>query len=270
MYGAGRISHCSFLPGQQQFPKESVSLTMPSIHDLALQSGFIFEAQVERLGASTASAYPAAPETAVVRVSRIIRATPALAGYEGQRITVHLQAPVAVKEGDQAVFFTHGTHYGDGLVVAELGHARGVASGMAEQLNGAMQSSAAAEVMQRLGQAEVVVSGVASTPRRHEPPASEAGTSRRVSEHDPDWWVSTINIDTVEKGDQKTKTAEVFYPNSMDIAWYRAPKIKEGDRGVWLLHNRDVYGKAVPGLAVTHPVDFRPIQDLEYVRSLLR
>jgi hypothetical protein len=137
---------------------------MPSLHDFALQSGFIFEAQVERLGASTATAYPAAPETAVVRVSRIIRTTPALAGYEGQRITVHLQAPVSLKEGDQAVFFTHGTHYGDGLVVAELGHANGAASGMAEQLSGAMQSSAATEVAQRLAQAELVVSGVASAP----------------------------------------------------------------------------------------------------------
>jgi hypothetical protein len=105
---------------------------------------------------------------------------------------------------------------------------------------------------------------------RHHAPASEAGTWRRVSEHDPDWWVSTINIETVEKGDQKEKTADVLFPNSMDIAWHRAPKIKEGDRGVWLLHNRDVYGKAAPGRAISHPLDFRPIEDIEHVRSLLK
>lgn len=243
---------------------------MASIHDLAHQSGFIFEGQVERLGASTASAYPASPETAVVHISRIIRTTPALAGYEGQSITVHLQAPVTLKEGDQAVFFTHGTHYGDGLVVAELGHTSGVASAMADQLNNAIQSSAAGEVAQRLAQAEVVVSGVASAPRRHEPLAAAAATPRKISEHDPDWFVSTINIETVEKGDQTQKTADVYFPNSMDIAWHKAPKIKEGDRGVWMLHNRDVYGKAVPGRAVTHSLDFRPIEDLEHVRSLLK
>ena len=242
---------------------------MASVHDLAHQSGFVFEAQVERLGASTATGYPAVPETAIVRVTRIVKSTPALSGYEGQQVTVHLQAPVSLKEGQQAVFFTHGAHYGDGLVVAELGHVVGAASDSAELPN-AIQESNVAEMTQRLAQAELVVSGVASAPRRHEPPPAEGAARRRVSEHDPDWWVSTITIESVEKGVYADKTTEVFFPNSMDIAWHRAPKVKEGDRGVWLLHNRDVYGKAVPGRAVTHPLDFRPVEDLDHVRSLLK
>lgn len=242
---------------------------MPSLHDLARQSGFIFEAQVEQLGASTSRSYPAAPETAVVRVSRIIQTTPALAGYEGRQVTVHLQSPVTLQAGDQAVFFTHGAHYGEGLVVGEIGHAAGAAADMADQLNTAVNGSASSEVMDRLAQAEMVVSGTAAAPKRLEA-AAQPGAPVRVSEHDPDWWVSTINIETVEKGDQTQKTTNAYFANSMDIAWYQAPKIKEGDRGVWLLHNRDARGRAVPGRAATHPLDFRPIEDLEYIRSLLR
>src|SRR5580704_9410826 len=101
---------------------------MASVHDLTQQSGFIFEAQLQQLGASTASGYPAAADTAVVLVNKILKSTPALEGYEGQQITVHLQSPVTLKAGQNAVFFTHGVHYGDGLVVGELGHAPGTAA----------------------------------------------------------------------------------------------------------------------------------------------
>lgn len=243
---------------------------MASLHDLAHQSGFVFEAQVEKLGASNATEYPSAPETAIVRVTRLIKSTPALSGYEGQQVTVHLQAPVTLKEGQQAVFFTHGTHYGDGLVVAELGHAKGAAGEVADELNAAVQASNLAEMTQRLAQADLVVSGVASAPKRYEPPATAGAAPRWVSEHDPDWHVSTITIEKVEKGVHSEKTVDVFFPNSMDIAWHRSPKVKAGDRGVWLLHNRDVHGRAVPGRAVTHPLDFRPAAEADLVRSLLQ
>jgi len=243
---------------------------MPSIHDLTHQSGFVFEGQLERLGASTATQYPAVAETAIVHITRIIKSTPALAGYGGLRVTVHLRAPVILKEGEQAVFFTHGTHYGDGLVVAEIGHIVGGASNIAGQLSAAVQSSQVPEMVQRLAQADLVVSGVASAPRRHELKTATAISPRRISEHDPDWWVSTITIETVEKGVYKDKTTEAFFPNSMDIAWHSVRKIKQGDRGIWLLHNRDIYGKAVPGRALSHALDFRPAQDLDHVRSLLK
>lgn len=143
---------------------------------------------------------------------------------------------------------------------------------MGAELPNAIQASAQVEMMQRLAQAELVISGVASAPRRYVAPqaAAAATAPRRISEHDPDWWVSTVTVETVEKGVNPDKTKDVLFPNSRDIAWYRSPKIKEGDRGVWLLHNRDYRGKAVPGHAVTHPLDFRPIEELNRVRSLLK
>jgi hypothetical protein len=137
----------------------------------------------------------------------------------------------------------------------------------------AVQASADTEMTQRLAQAELVVSGSASAPKPYSPPsiAMAAGTPiRRVSEHDPDWWSATITVDSVEKGSHSAQTTEVLYPNSMDVVWSRSPKIKKGDRGVWLLHNRDHYGKPVPALAITHPLDFRPIAEASRVRSLLK
>jgi len=247
---------------------------MASVQDLTHQSGFVFEAQITQLGASTSDAYPATPETAVVRVTAIVKSTPALSGYEGQLITVHLQSAAGHQVGQQSMFFTHGIHYGDGLVVEEIGSTPGVARSMTADLDNAVKASADFGMTQRLAEAELVVTGVAGAPKPHAAPLAAAAAAgevvRKVSEHDPDWWSATVTIDAVEKGSHTAKTTEVLYPNSQDVAWFQAPKIKEGDHGVWLLHNRDRYGKAVPALAVTHPLDFRPIADAPRVRNLLK
>jgi hypothetical protein len=240
---------------------------MPSIQDLANQAGFVFEGQVEQLGASTSSGYPASSETAVVSVTKILKGPPALAGYDGQRITVQLKPPLSLKAGQKAVFFTQGIHYGDGLVVQELGTTPADEPAMMAQMSSAMQAGDDSDMMQRLAQADLVVSGVASEPVRYV--AAQAGTSP-VSEHDPKWMSSTITIDSVEKGAAPGKTIQVLFPSSMDIAWYKSPKVKADDSGVWLLHNRDLSGRALPALAVVHPMDFRPTADLQRVRALLK
>jgi hypothetical protein len=174
--------------------------------------------------------------------------------------------------GQSAFFFTHGTHYGEGLVVSELGNMPPEPA-MESQVNTATQAAADSEMTQRLAQADLVISGAASAPRRYVAPEAAAPGApglRRRSEHDPDWWVSTVNVDTVEKGVHTGPTKEIMFPNSMDIAWFNAPKVKEGDRGVWLLQKRDQFGRGVPDHAVIHPLDFQPAEQTERIRALMR
>lgn len=249
---------------------------MASVNDLTSQAGFVFEGQVVELGASAASGFAATPASAVVRVTRILKSTPSLAMYTGQQITVQMEQPASLKAGEQAVFFTHGIHYGDGLVVSELGNVPAGDTTMQDQVNTAVQSASDTELTQRLAQAELVVSGIASAPAPLAPaagPLSAAvvGTGRRpVSEHDPDWWQTIIKVATVEKGADPGATTTVIFPHSMDIAWYQSPKVKEGDSGLWLLHNRDLAGRPVPAHAIVHPLDFQPAAAMDRVRSLIK
>ena len=136
---------------------------------------------------------------------------------------------------------------------------------MEAQVQSASEAAQSNELTQRLAQAQLVISGVAS-----EPAAFAPDQPHPISEHDPDWGTATITVDTVEKGAQSGPTQNILFPRSTDIAWYRVPKVKAGDRGVWLLHNRDTRGKSVPALAVVHPLDFQPATELEQVRTLLR
>ena len=133
------------------------------------------------------------------------------------------------------------------------------------QTTTAAQAAPEAELAQRLAQAEIVVSGVVQSVSRY-----GAARPNFLSTHDPQWWLAIIEVQTVEKGKVTGKTIQVLFSNSSDVAWFRAPKLKPGDRGVWLLQNRDPFGKPVPELAVVSPHDSQPIGELERVRSLLK
>jgi hypothetical protein len=134
-----------------------------------------------------------------------------------------------------------------------------------EQTTTTAQAAPEAELAQRVAQAEIVVAGVVQSVSRY-------GGARPnfQSTHDPQWWQATIEVESVEKGKVTGKTIQVLFPNSSDVAWFRSPKLKPGDRGVWLLQNRDPFGKPVPALAVVSPHDAQPTGELEHVRSLLK
>lgn len=125
--------------------------------------------------------------------------------------------------------------------------------------------SADSALAQRLAQAEAVISGTVT--------AITAAPAKRppfLSQHDPDWWQATVAVESVEKGNVAGKTATIFFANSSDVAWYKAPKLAKGDHGVWLLQNKDSFGKPTPGPAVIDPLDSRPVSELPKARTLLK
>jgi hypothetical protein len=133
-----------------------------------------------------------------------------------------------------------------------------------EQPPSAPQQPAESALAQRLAQADAVVTGVVASVA----PATAAPTA--LSQHNPDWQEATIDVESVEKGKVPNKTIQAFFANSNDIAWHSAPKLKKGDRGVFLLHSRDPFGRALPGLAIVQPADKQPIEEAGKIRSLLK
>jgi hypothetical protein len=245
-----------------------------SVQELTNQSGFVFEGAVRRVGAVATVGLQATRDMAVVQVTKILKGPPALARFTGREITVQLHEHETVHEGLRAVFFTTGLHFGEGLAVREVGR-HDIEPALERQVDEAMQRASDEQLLQRLTQAEIVVSGVAIDTHPFEPATA---AKRRVSEHDPHWWECAIEVDTVEKGKvkpvEKGKTAPrevvTLFASSTDVAWYRAPKFEKGSVGVWLLHRIELRGEPVPGLATAHALDFQPLSQLERIRALLR
>jgi hypothetical protein len=134
-----------------------------------------------------------------------------------------------------------------------------------EQPPSAAQQAADSALNERLARAEAVITGTVTSvaPAAAAPPTA-------ISHHNPEWQEATIEVESVEKGKVANKTIHVLFANSHDIAWHNSPKLKKGDRGVFLLHSRDPFGNAVPGLAVVQPADKQPEEEAGKIRSLLK
>jgi hypothetical protein len=235
--------------------------------DLANQSSFVFEGAVRQVGAVTTSGVQAAPDMAVVQITKVLKGPSVLSNFSGKEITVQLQKHETVHQGLQAVFFTNGLHFGEGVAVREVGRLDVREPDLERRVNDAARQASDDELYHRLNQAEIVVSGVAIDTFPYEP---HTGEKPPVSEHDPEWWACLIEVKTVEKGEAAAREIVTLFAHSIDIVWYHSPKFEKGATGIWLMHSKDFRGNPVPGLVTDHPLDFQPISQLDNIRALIR
>jgi hypothetical protein len=233
---------------------------------LVEEAGFIFRGKVTGKG-KPAIQHSAAQETKTAHIEAILRSTEVLRGLLGTAVTVVGDRAESMDDEGSFLFFTNCIVLADHVVVREVGRIR--ASGEAErEVAEVLNEAAERPLRKRVLTAELVVAGHVTTSSRADPKAIQK------SEHDPDWWIARVAVESVIKGGGKTvKTVEVLFANSKDIAWHKSPKLHEGLRGIFLLHavtkadrppkvDRVVY-------QATDPVDFLPTERLPEVTRVL-
>lgn len=247
---------------------------MARTDDLMEQAPLVFEGTVVRLAASTLAALAATDRTIVMRVDTFIRVPDALRGYAGQEITVELRPRTTTNENEQAICYAEGLMYGEGLAVRELGWQRVSATSARAraQLDQVVAAEPERRLKRRVDSADLVVTGrvtsTAPVPRGPNPP---------ISEHYPDWHLATVDVEGVEKGEQAPGQVRVKYAASEDVAWYRAPKLHEGDQRVFLLHRGDQVVESGPhadaiatdDFVVVDPLDVQPIDERGRIQALV-
>lgn len=248
-----------------------------SVTELVSSSGLVFTGTVSEVGASTVSGIPVNTRTIVVTVNETLNAPAGVNPPVGARITVQLSQDLPpLQEGEQQTFFTTGWVYGDSLAVTEVGRmpveetAARTAAGAGRPQPGSLIETALAELaqtelLQHARTADAVVSGkVISLAEVAEPPSGE---------HDPDWWIATLRVDMVEKGDVPglaggVGNVAVLYANSQDVHWYRSPKPKASQTGAWLLHRTVGDTERLAPFQILHPLDLQPSAQIEFFRQL--
>jgi hypothetical protein len=249
------VCTCCAIEGLCQEGKDTESLIR--------QSTFIFVGTVTRLKATTVPEVRPSDSTAVVRVDQILEGADAPADLKGQDVTVQLTQPNSVKPGQQATFFTKGWLLGDSLAVIEVGHTERLsAEAFPNQLAASRQRVADDALRSDIASADAIVAGTVVAVR-------PANIRHIGSEHDPDWYEAEITAESVEKGTVPGHTVTVLFPNSEDVIWQSAPKFKQGQQGVWLLHRNQ---QKLPGMqeryTTLEPLDFQSRESLERIRSL--
>jgi len=243
---------------------------MARVDQLLRDSAFVFVGTVERLSAATLSVAPVSGRTAIVRVEEILRAPDSLLDHAGREITVELK-DARIKPRQSAIFFTNGWLYGESLAVVEVGRqpiSRANEERLITQTTDAIAALPRDELRRRIDAADLVVVGRVSALRAAQAPSALPG-----GEHDPRWWEAVVDVEAVEKGTAELTTVSVFFPTSLDVAWFHVPKPQPGQEGIWILSSQPVAeleGREV--YTALHPLDVQP-KDLgawQHVRTLVK
>lgn len=236
---------------------------------LVEESGFVFRGKVVGKGAPGVPLAAAEANAVRVQVDRIVRSTEVLRGFAGREVVVIAESASAVEEGSEFFFFTNVVSLGNEVVVRGLGDVK-ASRETAEEVTEAVRLVQERPLRERVTGAELIVTGRVIASRRAEEP------SVMRSEHDPEWWIARVEVQSVlksGKAEKEIKEIEVLFANSTDIAWYKAPKLHERASGILLLRRvREKQG--VPEVARSmweeiDPLDFLPLDRLEEVERLL-
>jgi hypothetical protein len=239
------------------------------------ESVFVFVGKVVKPKAATMEGL-AADNTAIVLVERVISAPDIFTAMVGHRITARFKKASDIKKGASLTFFTNGWIFGESVAVDVVGTAEETGTdATASLVRSASVSSKDSVLRERFESAEWVVAGrVAKVDKSDKGPTY-------ITEHDPNWHESTIDVDEVVKGKKSVKQLKMLFPKSDDVRWHKIGKCAPGQQGVWLLQpgrqqeTKGISAKvmaAVPAgpdvLTALHPGDYLPLHELERVRAL--
>jgi hypothetical protein len=251
------------------------------VDELAAKAEFIFKGTLQKANAVTMAAVPVTDKTVVVRVDEILQSPELLRDFAGKEVTVQLIKPTEMKVGDQAIFFTNGWLYGEGIALVEVGRpanaeraTRQPLTAQNEEVTKAIGKLGDKDLQKRVASSDLIVVGKVVSVKPSEVMAAATQTTR-LSEHDPQFLEASIEVEKAEKGTPPGNTVKVVFPSSMDVMWHKAPKLKVGQEGAFILHTGEAQKVlGVAGLpevySMLEPTDFQPKDRQEQLRKVIQ
>jgi hypothetical protein len=196
----------------------------PAIQQLVHDSNLIFSGTVVELDASSVANLPPRENFAVVLVDNPLRFDSALGDLRGRKITVSLVKSGVLQPHEKTIFFTLNWIQGGGIAAREVAH-----------LNPQREDEIADEVArlperhlaERLGSAMLVLVAEVSKTKT---------TPFDIRSRDaPQWAIASFrNIEALlgKPGENMI----VLFPTSGRPIWSRSPRLKKGERAIYLLH----------------------------------
>jgi hypothetical protein len=243
--------------------------TDPIVLDLMRRGPLAFIGTPTVAHAATMSDIPIDDRTLVVSVDHVLHAPDTFSTLTGHRITVQCDPQAAVPEiGQPLAFFTIGVAFGESILVQEVGRLT------LEEIEPAMTQAATPD---GVGGFEAAVRDAETMRLREQFALADAVVLGRVtslekvlpdsiSEHDPDWWRATVEIQRVERGNLKGDYVTVLYANSQDVRWRASPKPRAAQNGLFLLHATEAPLQGLAPFQILQPDDLQPSENLDRLR----
>lgn len=219
---------------------------------------------IDRVGDATMPIITPGELTAVFRVDMVLRAPADLPDLTGAEVTVELRT--LAQAGEQMVLLADGWMYGESVAVRERGRREpGAAFDLRDRLLREVEVAPVRHLSERVRAADAIVVGAVRELR----PVERSDEWVPTSEHDADWWVATIAVEEVVRGDKpRGGRFEVIFANSRDVHWATAPKPEPGQHGVFLLWREKRWGAPKGALVLLDPADVQPREHLDDIRRL--
>jgi hypothetical protein len=235
------------------------------------KSGFIFQGKVVPRRAPHAQ-----EQHKIEGVLTYVLIEEVLYGTEVTRGLVHKEAILvrsqghAPPEGAVRLFFSEVASLGDPILLRWIAEDE-PAQATLRDFRAALEEFERRPLLRRVEAADLIITGAV---RETEPPRKR---DPRMSEHDPLWALAKVVVHSVLKGPKTVKEeVDVLFASSIDIAWYKAPKLREGMSGILLLHRAKTKDPkeglpAIEGVVylITDPLDYLPIDQLPAVQRAL-
>ena len=225
----------------------------------------VFTGTVERIGAATFAGVPESARNAIVRVESIVTKPPAIVLAPKDMVTVEVKDPNAFRIGARVTFYTESWIMGGkgSLALREVAH-ESPASLPKPAIATASVQITEPELRTRLAAVEVVAEGRVMSVRPALAPATAGASPRRITEHEPDWQEAIVHVESALKGTTNGQNLVVRFPGSNDVAWRNYPKLRVGDRSVFLLDKDQISGNPKATLN-NREVDAHTVADLKSV-----
>ena len=232
------------------------------------QSSIIFTGTVQEINKSTVKGIPSTDLPVIVKVEEMEVKPDAVTLPKSGLITVLMNKGSEINQRDNYRFYGLGYIFGNELAITEVGHEP--PDKTQQDLKKTKQDLLIKDHMKK---SNLVASGTVQEIRV--PGEGKPGID---SEHDPEWKEAVVILENVIKGPQVKKVI-IRFPASNDIAWYKIPKLQQGERGTFILSvDKEITGfKAgvidgapVNTYALQDPLDVLPAEDFEKVESLYK
>jgi hypothetical protein len=238
----------------------------PEIQKLVQDSNLIFSGTVVEMGASSVANLAPRDNFAVVWVDRPLSSDPALGDLRRRKVTVELLDREELQPDQKMIFFTLNWIQGKGIAAREIAH---METQHEDEVAAEVARMPERHLAERLADSILVV--VADVAETNPTPFDVRWRNA------PQWATATLrNVEGLQG--QPPDDMVVLFPTSARPMWARAPRLKGGQRGIFLLH-RPPDWPPLPDLGpdlssavftVLDPADVQPASQRSLIEKMLR
>ena len=194
------------------------------LQELVSDAHLIFTATVLEIGASSVENLPPQDDFVVVMVERPLRSEPGLGDLRRKKMTVKLLKTGDLRLEDRVIFFTLNWIQGGGIAVREIGHLGiQLEDDVAEEVGRLPMRHLADRVADSLLIAVAEVTAINPTPFEIRWRSAPQWATASLQKIEPLWG-------------HPPEEMVILFPTSERPIWARSPRLKEGQRGIFLLH----------------------------------